>query len=60
MKMVEKIMQLFGHKPCAVEQMEVRSEIVSHDLTNLKARMDMLSMLVERMQKYETKKSDGF
>ena len=50
MNMVEKLMQIFRHDSQAVERMTTHTEDVSHDLTNLKARMDVLSRLVEDMR----------
>ncbi len=50
MRMMEKLKNLMRPDRQSVEEMVVRSENVSHDLTNLKARVDFLSRLVGRMQ----------
>lgn len=50
MRMMEKLMHLIRPDRHSVEKMEIRSEHVSHDLTNLKARIDVLSRLVGRMR----------
>ena len=50
MGIMDKFMSLLRHEKHTVEGMEIRSEHVSHDLTNLKARIDVLSRLVSRMK----------
>jgi hypothetical protein len=50
MRMMEKIFKLFHCQPKSVDHMDERSVGVVRDLSNVKARLDILSRLINNMQ----------
>jgi len=50
MWVVDMLHRILGHKGRSADQMEEHLQEVKHDLTNLKARADVISRLVVQMQ----------